>query len=267
MTTTSKFEEFWTKPLEWPRCPNHTFLAVAFNRIGRLKFGEEWTGAEALQIAPHIAEPGAPYFDSLSSDHVRRLNAGYEARLANFQRAELVRLAIAERCVTGELLTAWRPLPGGAPVPIKPEFWITENLARRFGTCQMSALEPFNPDGPAKGWLFVENVSLERVLAGEPVTISEKECEQPAAPADDEEDDRSKLRPISAAELRRQITDYLQTFANVCPFPDRNHTVEYVRKACPNHFVAVKRVHAARSAALSDETKKGGRPVRAKPGA
>jgi hypothetical protein len=187
--------EFWLKPNEWPRdTAENTFLARAFDRVGKAKFGNEWTGGEATASLPDIIPDAlspksftdyASYATNLLAHHstefaARRLEAArrkppgapeltrddwvlakklarqeHEAALPATQRRDAVSTAIVSACESGILQSLYRPVPGGAVQPIPREWWNTEQTGQRFHHCQINPSNPFAAGFAGAGYCWI----------------------------------------------------------------------------------------------------------------
>ncbi len=150
-------------------------MPAVFEALGRQRF-TNWTGAEGWTPRPALRTVSEERLRQLSGGRAdielslrasfSRQQTNYPTQLAAFQRGETVRKEIAHLCASGQLVTAWRAVHGGAPTPIKPEFWVSEVLTERFATCKMTLSEPFRSSASGQGWIFVFSESLETRLRG-----------------------------------------------------------------------------------------------------
>jgi hypothetical protein len=194
--------EFWARPDVWPRDPlGYIFLARAIEEIGRAMFGEDWTGKEvttdfvrslpdyfkasifdasyardilmklpeyATQFPP-LPEWGDPpsYFTFkewlAAQAAVRRQQ---EEQAPTFKRLSAVKLEIVARCESGELISAIRPVVGGAMRIAARVWWNTERWHSRFTMCQLNPDDPFGGGfaGDNFYWIFLTRESLDAYL-------------------------------------------------------------------------------------------------------
>jgi hypothetical protein len=184
---------FWFDQDNWPKdTAQWTFLARAHNQIGKILFGEAWTGKEILEEQPgYVMPPGVWQLDNHRKDFKRAPLKGrvaYYTRRASsefsqYARAEVarklnkegkpalerlhsVRSEIASQCETGKLRSGTRAINGGAIEPMLPELWNGERLIPRFEWCQIDLKEPFGLGTTGKGfrWIFIATDSLESFL-------------------------------------------------------------------------------------------------------
>jgi hypothetical protein len=293
---------FWLDKNRWPRRDPSglVFLARAFDELGRARFGPKWTGSEGgAGPRPNVT---MLVCEKSRSEFVRELRRqrGRGRALLNEHpelrsRCEAIQNEIADACERGKLASAWREVDGGDTLSLKPSMWSTDNLDARFYRCQMSFSKPFGDEtgGEGYGWIFIDRASLDRLLGlpsayvtGSAPPIGEVSSVRTAetgplqcVPANsasttgtagperiDQEEPGQSTRPVSEAELRRQMTAYLRMFQDVYPPPDRDHAVVHIREACPNNFVAVKRVHRLRAEMAPAEWKESGRRARVESG-
>jgi hypothetical protein len=85
-------------------------------------------------------------------------------------RCEAVKREIVSRCESGELLSATRPIKGGALKTAPREWWNTENWSHRFTMCQLSRREPFASGfaGDDYCWIYLTCESLDKFLLSQP---------------------------------------------------------------------------------------------------
>ena len=146
--------QFWTDEDSWPfvEPAGWVFLARAYKKIWKAKFGDSWTGEE----------PSVPTLE--------KLNKLASTTWANDSKAsdrhDEVILLIAKRAQAGELETGYRMKHGGEMTPCPPDWWSKpkETIRKRFECCeiyipQMNILH----DGDAH--LFVSEQSLKIALA------------------------------------------------------------------------------------------------------
>lgn len=167
--------DYWLWPERWPRDPaGYVFLLRTFDIIGRAAYGTSWTGAEgAIDASLSLPKEIPGRFPSeeararAEATYKRRLDA-YDRGVPLRARAAQVEAAIAAHCEAGRLLSAWRHVGGGEMIPIPRSHWNTDRLTDRFIMGQMSLREPFSDGfaGEGFGWIFIEQESLNRLLAG-----------------------------------------------------------------------------------------------------
>lgn len=102
------------------------------------------------------------------ADGIALVRAENSSRLARLGKFKAVLAAICKAALSGELVTALRPVPGGhvgAPLPV--HIWNTENYRPRFHLCRMDPGDPFGNylAGPRHQYIFVSRVSLDKFLA------------------------------------------------------------------------------------------------------
>lgn len=193
---------FWSQHWTWPESPDEfCFLGEAVHMVGKLIYGEQWSGDEPL--APWIDV--LPEFLSIETDqrHLRYAclllvenSQSYRLRCVSptspmptaDEWAEAVVLSKQQALVSeqafgrfldvcrrltfdfrrGHLLTALRPFGGGTIEPVGKDGWNTENWMNRFFTCQIDVESPFSPDVVPNGghYIFVERSLLVAALNG-----------------------------------------------------------------------------------------------------
>ena len=189
-------KRLWLAPQSWPSCPNYTFLAEAFHRVGRARFASLWHDGDPLEVTapePPISEQQAqakvakavtPDIAALLQGVFAGVRQRHPGRVAAYQRAQDVRRFIATACASGQLVSAWRAVPGGMAFVLPPNIWITENIAPRFATCQISRADPFNPNGSDRGWLFISTASLDALLTPNNGWPAQPDADIPASGVD-----------------------------------------------------------------------------------
>jgi hypothetical protein len=195
---------FWAKRSAWPHDPaGYVFLARALDEIGRAKFGNEWTGKESItesvSLLPLIPELARPYEKEqahkalvtkrpeFQRQPVRYGRYGpakimftseewaaaratvqheHDTRLPALQRLAAVQKEIVKRCEAGELVSAIRPVAGGAMREVPRDWWNTEKWHSRFVMCQLNPRKPFELGiaGDNYCWIFVTRQSLDAYL-------------------------------------------------------------------------------------------------------
>src|SRR4051812_28907508 len=113
--------DIWNFPDAWPiDPPGYTFLARAFNDIGRAKFGDEWDP----ELPPDPEGEGQDDDDSVEGFAAwskawrvwQKASAEVEAKAREMNKA--VRHEVAGQCLLGHLITAVRPISGGVMTEI-----------------------------------------------------------------------------------------------------------------------------------------------------
>jgi hypothetical protein len=168
---------FWYLRDDWPNDhPGYVFLARAFDEIGTALHGDRWGLAEELKVPeepPDDCEDDAVW-DQFEEAEEQYDRACEQAELEFQKTRENAAREIARQCETGNLVSALRPLSGGALVDLGKHFWNTEIFLHRFVNCQMSLNDPFAVDyyfGDTS-WIYLTRESLDRYLMGK-TTISE----------------------------------------------------------------------------------------------
>jgi hypothetical protein len=127
--------KFWSKPERWPDdAPDYIFLARAFEKIGNAMFGDYWLGNEHLAKTDWDSDPGL------------------------IARRAAVLQEMAKRLRSGELISATRPIPGGAINDAPKDWWNSEldRVANRFMECEISTAKPFGGPilSPNNSWIL-----------------------------------------------------------------------------------------------------------------
>lgn len=206
---------FWSKPDKWPdKSPTHIFLAPAILEVGRLLYGETWTGKEPEvellaplpdQLHASIGKPELLYgcrllhetcatYRTRCPDFVEYVNnwpipsadewaIAVEAALQRAEESRLEFNRFADVCLrlhqafkSGAIETATRGHDGGIETPAHRSLWYTENVLGRFYTCQVNLADPYKPTIATHGaYLFVERLSfLEAVAPRQQTPTSEQ---------------------------------------------------------------------------------------------
>ena len=94
----------------------------------------------------------------------------FEASFPASQRLAAVQQKIVEQCEAGCLVSAFRPVGGGAMAVVPKELWNTESWHQRFFMCQLNPSGPFRPGVAGDGycWIFLTRQSLDKFLLGQP---------------------------------------------------------------------------------------------------
>ena len=176
----------WSAPSRWPRDPpGYTFLARAFDRIGRAMF-PDWRGdgkeGEVITEYPDALPRSAIRVSArteVGDDDPQKVEGRFLALLEEAKGLQARGRAVEERIMTlaetGELVTATAERDGGQPtlIPKAKGYWNLNQPQWRFRFCMMSRQEPTRPPRRYRNslpydsefhWVYVENTSLDRVL-------------------------------------------------------------------------------------------------------
>lgn len=202
---TSARVAFWSNEIAWADdTPAYVFLARVVHRVGKILFGNDWTGLEPQAEPLH---PLPEWLDTqVDSSQLRRAcrllydgHEPYKARCPEFavylerwpipdpsewalarqisvaqhesERQSLNRFLevlwrLSAAFKEGSINTATRDFDGGRENVQEPFFWNTENNWPRFCTCQINPQEPYARAVISHGgaFIFVERRSLEKAL-------------------------------------------------------------------------------------------------------
>lgn len=209
-------QRFWLWKSTWPQNPaGYVFLAEAFHEVGRAKYGDEWLGCEpylrsdtptGTATLSHILKKDQSERTEADRAAIARQIANVKERIENPEEFDAKQRQIAEQtqqerlilgsrafavqeqiiawCESGELSSAIRPIEGGAMTPLKRELWNGANPSYRFYLCQMSVRNPFSRGVSGKnfGYIFIENQSLQRLLAQQPFSRQAAEIDVHLSP-------------------------------------------------------------------------------------
>jgi hypothetical protein len=194
---TSLRVEFWRDPDAWPKDSSQfAFLGRIVHDVGRLLYGDSWTGHEPATIP---VAPIRPKLDGKTPEHdirtaihlLSHFNSSYEERAVAAHASgegpplpdtaewayayaiskrmsegsfELLRRFHEVGCLletlfeNGWVQTAIRPNRGGAARPVVPGDWFNEATGAWFATCQIDRNDPFSgiPIIGYGDWIYVE---------------------------------------------------------------------------------------------------------------
>jgi hypothetical protein len=148
----------WSAPSRWPRdAPGYTFLARAFDRIGRAMF-PDWRGdgeeGEVVTEYPDALPRSAIRVSArteVGDDDPQKVEGRFLALLEEAKGLQARGRAVQERIMTlaetGELVTATAERDGGQPtlIPNAKGYWNLNQPQWRFRFCMMSRQEPTRP--------------------------------------------------------------------------------------------------------------------------
>jgi hypothetical protein len=177
---------------------------------------------EADRLA-HRAHEGLDHSDPITAEHWEEVWAGYQFHmLGEIECAEtnlpLVGETLLDLTQSGRLRTYARPIGGGAPQAIPPEFWRIDEPLLRMASCRIDFSSPLDAGAPGTHWIFVDQRDFDDAVheaeaarrpAGTAATGSAgrkaphaKDDPSPAARAEDE---LAKREAECAAWLLREI--------------------------------------------------------------
>jgi hypothetical protein len=155
---------FWEARTKWPHDPpGYVFLARAFDEIGRLMYGDQWTEAVTKTSDPDLPAPGSAksVWDQFWRDGEQWADELELAEASRDQKWTKVTRSIAESCESGTLVTAAQQKSSGDMIKLEASFWNTEKYASYFYDCDASLVAP---KGKGDHWIYVTRESLNAYL-------------------------------------------------------------------------------------------------------
>jgi hypothetical protein len=152
--------DFWSLPYKWPSDPHgYTFLARAFDQVGRTMFGPDWTGQEAQEFTSTMER-----FKLYASINHR---TGAAPVVDALQRVGLVTGWLIRLCERGALKAFVRDETNGDMIEVPTQFWNVEKVYHRFVRGKMNLTRPAAEEIDGEGFypIFFRSSRLVALLA------------------------------------------------------------------------------------------------------
>jgi hypothetical protein len=162
----------------WPHdASGWTFLGRAIDSLGKLSFGEDWTGHEAYDelrmtkyaslLAPDVAELlGVPWSGPVAKEELTGAAAhdfdiNMKAMHA-WRRMHLIRTLIIDAAKNDDVKSAYRRELDGEMITCPSAWWNGEHLYERFLSCKISPSAPIAGNGGTTdaAWLYVSSTDM-----------------------------------------------------------------------------------------------------------